>query len=247
MKKTHIKYAVFLLVVIGLYNFLFASMDVHYKLTINVETPEGVKSGSAVREIKMSRFRYNIGGTRESTTPIHLRGEAVIVDLDERGVLFGLIDSGSYQELFKAFPYNAPSHTFGPINHYNSLPVGSKADLSLRWWPQMVSFTDMDDPKTVQSVLDVEWCDAPMVRQGICDEDELAIIANSYSEDLFGEGVNIQSVTVEITDEDVTEGSVDKFLPKGFWDNYRVWNKSMSLRERSNVYNPGQTQFERSE
>ena len=211
MKKTYIKYAIFLLVVIGLYNFLFASMDVHYKLTINVETPEGLKSGSAVREVTNSSSRYDLIDWPGGGNPADIRGEAVIVDLGERGILFGLIESNSEKELYYSFGEGTGASTYQGLKYFNSLDVGDKRVLPKHYWPQMVTFTDMDDPKTVTSVLNKAYCQSKEFEEGKCSVKNANYFVDN-TDDLFGEGVNIQSITVEVTDEDVNTGQIKSIL-----------------------------------
>ncbi|NMW31963.1 hypothetical protein HKD42_07815, partial [Altererythrobacter sp. RZ02] len=56
--------------------------DYRYRLTVEVETPEGLKSGSSVIEVQT-----NIAGEYSIPTPgrvsQRLRGEAVTVDLED--------------------------------------------------------------------------------------------------------------------------------------------------------------------
>jgi hypothetical protein len=58
-----------------------------YKMTVEVETPQGLRSGSSVIEVRTS------GGGLTNTGGIQSRvqGEAVAVDLGSRGALFALL------------------------------------------------------------------------------------------------------------------------------------------------------------
>jgi|AntRauTorcE11897_2_1112592.scaffolds.fasta_scaffold02754_1 hypothetical protein len=72
----------------------------HYKVIVSVETPEGIVTGSAVREVSFS------DGIRlsESGPSIRPKGEAVVVDLGDRGVLFALTSFDDYRKVFATFP-----------------------------------------------------------------------------------------------------------------------------------------------
>ncbi|MDP3550575.1 MAG: hypothetical protein Q8R81_09275, partial [Novosphingobium sp.] len=60
-----------------------------YKMTVEVETPEGLKTGFAVRELEFrDRSGFPLG---ESRPQIKLRGEAVAVDLGGGRTLFALL------------------------------------------------------------------------------------------------------------------------------------------------------------
>lgn len=165
---------------------LYVSGVWRYRLTVAVDTPEGVRQGAAVREIWASAS--DIGpGLPESTSTTHIKGEAVAVDLGARGVLFALIDWDSYDEVGKTFPYTAARGIPDRIRYFKNLKPGLKADLARAQWPRMVTFADMKDPKSVKAV----------------NPDDLAAT--------FGPGVAIKSVTVEITTDPVTWG-IEKWL-----------------------------------
>ena len=160
-----------------------------YKMTVRVETPEGIKSGAAVREV---RVRTGIDfPDRGSGTAIGARGEAVVVDMGKRGVMFGLMRSSrsvdyAYSIFFKKFSLpgkrnGAESATPEGVRYYNGLKSG-KAGLSSEEYPEFVRFRDMKDPKSVELV----------------DPNDL--------ESSFGEGVKLLDVEIAITDEPVTRG-----------------------------------------
>ena len=180
-----------------------------YKLTITLNTPAGEVSGSAVREIA---DQTPIISLPESTAPAQEKGEAVVVNIAEGKNLFALIGSDSDQEVYQAFPY--PGGYRSNIVYYRSLKPSLKVDLPLRAWPRMVTFTDQNDPKTVQSLLSIQRCYAGISKeaQAKCEESGPHITENKF-EEYFGEGVSIKSVTVEITDEPVTQDLVNQYLP----------------------------------
>ena len=99
---------------------LYVSGTWRYRITVEVETPEGIKTGSAVREVSnaASSIRF---GFPESTSPPEVRGEAVVVDLGERGVLFALIDWDSWREVSETFPYTAAKGIPDRIRHFKNL------------------------------------------------------------------------------------------------------------------------------
>ena len=74
----------------------------NYRITIEIETPEGTKSGSAVRQVQ-AQLQYPLNpDIGEVISDVF--GEAVVIDLGERGVIFALINRDSYNEVYKAFP-----------------------------------------------------------------------------------------------------------------------------------------------
>ena len=165
-----------------------------YKITVEIETPEGVKSGSAVREVT-AVMQPQI---TPETHPVNygVIGEAVTIDLGNRGVVFALL---GYTEVFKAFPIT-PKTTEERIKYYSTLPVGQKAVLT-NYYPQIVTFENLNDPLTVKIVLgsrfNVEKQDLDPV--------------NDF-EALLGQGVKLKQVIIEITDEPLT-WEIEKWLP----------------------------------
>jgi len=170
----------------------FAMSDIYvsgtwrYRITVEVETPEGLKSGSAVREAWASASSIRIG-LPESTSKTHVRGEAVVVDLGERGVLFGLINQGAGNEVSEAFPYTAAKGIPDRIRHFKNLKLGSKGELAPDsvWF---VAFKDINDPQSIETVNTGEF------------------------EHYFGSDVHLKRIDIEITNDPVTWGAVQKTL-----------------------------------
>ena len=171
----------------------------NYRITVEIETPEGVKSGSAVRQVSIFKDRL-IKGFPESTSSVNIKGEAVVVDLGARGVLFALIDWDSYYELYRAFPKpRGGETTIEGIKYYNkTLKSGMKAELT-RDLPMMVTFTDMNDPKSVKLVYNDEV--AVLNERGTAYDTK---IVDNF-EEIFGQGVRLKRVVIEITNDPVTK------------------------------------------
>ncbi len=180
----------------------------HYKMTVEVGTPEGVKTGSAVRQMGNGLVGSPLS---QAGNPTDVRGEAVVVDLGERGVLFALISHKSDFEFYDTFPEPNGKGGATPeaVKYYDALPIGTKGVLNPGMpggSPKLVTFTDMDDPKSV--ILIQEWertKGQPLGQQWVLQSDRM--------EELFGEGVRLKQITLEITDEPVTWRGVDDYLP----------------------------------
>lgn len=210
MKITAVVFAVLVIAAAVWWQVTHPSGTWRYKMTVMVETPEGVKTGSAVREITVIT---GIQITPESKPISRLTGEAVIVDLGERGVLFALLKGNKLGEdyakflPFYAFPYEKGGLTPEGIKYYRSLkapPVVLEPDL----YPQFVHFKDIDNPKTVELVMEMKSCGNP--QSGI--PRGMACIEKDRFEEIFGEGVRLKSVTAEMTDEPITLGQVSRTL-----------------------------------
>lgn len=194
-------------------------------MTVTVETPDGDVSGSAVREMSNSTslIRFpDIGN------PANVKGEAVVVDLGKRGVLFALISSDSDMEFYAAYRelWSGGGSTPEGIDFYSKMPVGTKGALSPDKWPgypKLVTFTDINDPKSVTLVQ--EWTTG---KRGM-------ILKADHFEELFGEGVKLKGITLEITDEPVTWGVVDEWLPNILLDGFKDWWKTLSAQEKMKI------------
>ena len=184
------------------------SYSLHYKISVTVETPEGEISGSAVREMSNSTPLISLP---DVGNPASVRGEAVVVNMGERGVLFALISSDSDMEFYTAFRplWSGGGSTPEGIKFYSELPVGTKVELQPGGFlgnPKLVTFTDLNDPRSVTLVQ--EWA---FDREGRRYKRRLKA---DHMEELFGKGVKLKDITFEITDEPVTWGEVKKYLGK---------------------------------
>lgn len=164
-----------------------------YRLTLTVDDNGTQKSGSGVIECIYDKEPKWIPLPSHSEWHSSVRGEAVAVDLGDRGILFSLLKQGSDSRssadeiALKAFGFME-----GPIIYpvdkrlswISSLGkrIGARADVPFYNLPMLVRFRDINDPKTVESV----------------DPEDLAAS--------FGEGVKLVGATIEITDAPITIG-----------------------------------------
>ncbi|MCG8046595.1 MAG: hypothetical protein N0E48_13300 [Candidatus Thiodiazotropha endolucinida] len=199
----------------------------HYKMTVTVETPEGLKTGSAVRAMSNAVPRIDLP---DVGNPADVSGEAVVVDLGERGVLFALIPHQSDHEFYNAFPTRGPS-TLAGIKHYASLPVGTKGTIDperFPGYPRLVTFTDLKNPKSVKLVYERK------LYAGNAGRDKTKI---DNFEELFGSGVKLKDITLEITDEPVTRGVVENYLPENFSKEITDRWRELPMAERGRLVN----------
>lgn len=210
-----VRLILFILVCIGVYSawkIAFPSGTWRYKMTVTVATPEGLKVGSAVREVYVSK---GLKITPESLPYVRVTGEAVAVNLGERGVVFALLRGATrgvdYADdvVYKAFPVpdDKGALTSDGIRYYRSIGPTPPKELAHDNLPLFVRFSDPQDPKTVESLVDFQACPASnKYPKPIC-------IKKDRFAETFGEGVILKSVTLEITEEEVTAGMVQKYLP----------------------------------
>jgi hypothetical protein len=175
------------------------------RLTLYVETPEGEATGSSVIEHETGFQDGWLGGMANHSLVGGTRGEATVVDLGKRGLLFALLSPdktrkgsggpGGYEyAAFSDLNEQARSDANGNedkriayfIDSLNRLkPSG---DISPRSLGLLVRFRDPNDPRTVERI----------------DPENLAAS--------FGAGVWLKRATIEIVDEPLTTG-IEKRLP----------------------------------
>lgn len=186
--------------------------DYRYRLTVEVETPEGLKTGSSVIEVSTS-MTSSTSIPSPGAVRYRLSGEAVAVDLGQHGTLFALLRSDVEPSwgtnlLFRLAPdvgavrdengkydsdasFRARYEAMLQNRRLIVLPKTFQTNRVLRDMParpMLVRFRDITDPTTVERV----------------DPDDLAAS--------FGEGIKLRRVTVQLTDDPVTKGII-KELP----------------------------------
>ena len=182
----------------------------NYRMTINVETPEGIKTGSVVREVYVATGPDLLP---QAHSYVRVKGEAVVIDLGPRGLLFAImrndtlgVDYGKnvFLSMFGKHGYNGSTTPTGVwhLNVLSLLKSGTTKQLEPDYFPILVRFRDINDPKSVERV----------------DPNNLAAT--------FGEGVKLLGATIEITDEPITTG-IEKVLPSWKDTDFAKWRASL--------------------
>lgn len=164
-----------------------------YRMSLIVQTPDGERQGSAVREIAYEP-RALLSGSLTAF------GEAVAIEIAAGQTLFALRNSAAYDSnfadklLWNLWGRGAPQ----PITDTEDPPVTIWPRISRRAWrngfrgdyarPLLVRFRDLADPMTIEKV----------------EPDNLAAI--------FGEGVTLKRIEVALTHSPPT-WSIRKKLP----------------------------------
>jgi hypothetical protein len=144
------------------------SASYRVRVTIAVDTPEGVKTGSSVWEIEAVKGTIKVGDV--GTTNSGIAGEAVVVDLPD-GPIFALLTIGDGQRSLQGAITDAlvPGALKGDFySAVASLAPGwfkgsVKAELPREYvspnlrdpeprWPMMVRFKDINNPRSVERV-----------------------------------------------------------------------------------------------
>lgn len=156
------------------------------KLKVEVETPEGIKTGYSVIEVKWNKAGRGF----------NVRGEALAVDLPKDQTLFVLLGADASVD-WAAYLHQIVKLENSPEDqalYYSRIAANRQVWTVPRTkeyfgnrevhdnYPYFVHFRDINDPKSVEQV----------------DPDDLA--------KTFGPGVKLKSFTLQMTDEPVTEG-----------------------------------------
>jgi hypothetical protein len=163
------------------------------RLTLVIDTPTGPVTGSVVQRIDWQAatglYKTAFQGVDPSQTSIRVTGEALAVEVAPGRWLFALLkgDQGWQGEPGSNAGYAiaVPLGQFAAILAY---PKDKPVPLPPEAWPMLVTFDDITKPETVQRV----------------DPADLTAA--------FGEGMRLEMVTLEITEDLATEGQVDSLL-----------------------------------
>jgi hypothetical protein len=188
---------------IAAYPLLYPTYSHRYRLTLEVETPDGLKTGSSVIE-PSARAQPPILVNTPSVTD--LKGDAVFVDLGKGKNLVGLLAvgdgtaqvSGPVYLAIKAFDVPNCGAAFCQWKQISE--TVSARDLPPKLIPTLVTFSDVNDPKTVR------------------------VVQPEKFETVFGPGYHLKRAWIEMTDDPVTR-TIAEYLPscdtpsstKDFW------------------------------
>lgn len=166
------------------------------KITIEVETPSGVKKGSSVIEVAFAAKSKVLEYIPGNSFSVH--GEAVAVDVAPGKTLFALLsqppergsDTSWYQAMLFGDALRAGAISEPPLTlpghglDVHRVIGNSRAKLTLppQLYPLLVTFTDLADPKSIERVAPADLAAA------------------------FGSGYVLRCIAVEVTDDAVTTG-----------------------------------------
>ncbi|MBL4879618.1 MAG: hypothetical protein JKY78_12075 [Hyphomonas sp.] len=140
---------------------LFGGNTYNVLVTVEVETPEGIKTGSSVMEISAYRSAALTSG--ETRGGGGLRGEAVVVELDDGPLVMTLKPDSGANRLASAITVALdPSAADGldaymaAVSRLGRFFSDAEAELPRQDWPVFVEFGDISDPNTLSRVSPVE-------------------------------------------------------------------------------------------
>ena len=165
----------------------------HQKMTIEVEVNGQLYTGASVVKVTVQESEPL---TKQLGYPLQFgaTGETAFVELPGNRYLFALLgggpsNSGPQTNALNIFQDQLPRKG---LERFALLSKSRfKTDIPRSHYPLLVAFMDINDPNLVREI----------------DPDNLAAT--------FGLGVSLKRITLEITDEPVTEGKIESVL--GWW------------------------------
>lgn len=189
------------------------SAEVRWRMTVEVETPDGTRTGSSVWSWELSRPTLALASPYEG----QFRGEAVAVELPNGSVLFALVRDQEQVPERQFRKLRSSRDKEDRIADLRDIAdhVGATKRLACAApetgnnsydydFPILVTFTNPGDPL---SVVEVDYHNANAV---------------------LGEGCGVHSITASITEDEVTN-QIDTWLPLQV---FRRWG-AISKAERS--------------
>lgn len=176
-----------------------------YKITIEIETPEGIKSGSAVREVRAWKNAAKLVNPDLREVTYRTFGEAVQIDLGESGVIFYPIDWDSNSLLEGAFP-SSEKNSWSRVEYYKSLPKGLKK--VQEGWMSFIWLKDLTGAEPMRRLDSKDFVN------------------------VFGDGFRLKQTVTEITDDPVT-WKLDDFLNRLAGKFGKYSRESFQFREKN--------------
>jgi hypothetical protein len=183
----------------------------HQKLTVTVDTPDGQVSASSVSEVHFtfaedSWFCCAPGVGQDSGQS----GEAVTVQVAPKKFLFALIEERQQRLALTALLDERAGATPTKKDADKVQASRQTVEVGRKFYPTFVTFADINDPKSV-----------------------ILVNPERFS-DVFGPGYALKSITIAVTDEPLTQGTVDMLLP--WLPNY--YDKLLDGRKYPDAQNP---------
>jgi hypothetical protein len=153
----------------------YPSYTYRYKMTVEVETPQGIKSGSSVVEVLMSQdVGWVILGS-SARVRMRIKGEGAFVDIADGKTLFVLLQGSPKASRPHSLMNDIlPRRSDSGISYLDRLK-NAKGILPRDKYPRMVYFEDINDPLSVKRV----------------DPEDM--------EEFFGAGVKLKQIMIETT------------------------------------------------
>jgi hypothetical protein len=176
------------------------SAEVRYRMQVEVETPEGVKSGSSVWSRSISKTIGPVSPYNAS-----FKAEAVAVDLPGGRTLFMLVkgQEGMVDAYFPEYEVLVPGEGNDRVAHLSAISSSGASKVlpctaeAYKSWPH----------KSHHGPLKADdYCPMLVTFKDIKDPTSVALVNRDDLSASFGAGYRLKAITVQVTEEAVTTG-----------------------------------------
>jgi len=190
------------------YKLFYPDYTYRYRLTVEIDTPDGVKSGSSVIEVHTIQWpKWLKGLFAGNYSQSFVKGEAVFVDLGDGKNVVALLARGPEARLYgmsrlaqRAF-FSFPRESFMTPDNTKKLAsmLGEDKDLNGELIPTLISLSNVNDSKTAKVVYANELSKF--------NGSKTSILVNKVAVDnmaTLGKGVSFKRAYISITNDEVT-------------------------------------------
>jgi hypothetical protein len=188
---------------------LWSPCSYRFRLTVEVDTPEGLRSGSSVIQIS----RWESGGLPDARKiGSVIRGEAIFIDLDHGKNLIAILGWGQVGEDEDKIVHLISAALAPQVrgDWKEECKLRGRGDLPSSYFPTLISFSDLKNPATAK------------------------VVNPADPAATFGLGYALRRITFETTSDAVTHG-IEKKLP--WWSlpgrpagvAWRAWRASQNV------------------
>ena len=213
MKKIGI-IVILIAAVVVYFKLAYPDYTYRYRMTVEVDTPDGLKSGSSVIEIHTTQWPDWLAGLANgNTSAVDITGEAIFVDLGNNKNVVCLLSTGILGEGVNSMMYLLPRAFFelqGSKPEWAkklSSMTGQKIEIIKNQVPSIITFSDIKNPKTAKMVYAIG---AHEVTDGKNKSQYQNIVEIDNFEEIFGKGFRLNSVLVELTNDPVSHDLIEK-------------------------------------
>ena len=190
---SRVKPALLCLLVLALVGCGFGpSEEIRYRITIEVDTPEGVRSGSSVWA-----FRLRPGDIDDLNS---ISGEAVAVDLPRGGTLYVLRVGGGNDGVFQGVGQMLPENVYRRVGLTREIEREALGDRMrvlryIRQLPRQRIALDCSSYPPSECLMLVRF-------RNPSDPASVEAVPHEQLEQVFGRGVRLRAIVLEITDDE---------------------------------------------
>jgi hypothetical protein len=222
--------------------FAFPSYTHRYRLTIEIDTPEGVRSGSSIIEVTRRDVRWV--PIAQGRFTFDVRGEAAFVDLGGNRNVIALLAHGSTAERVDQLT-SLPIEAYGYYKWdedawTHPTRMRGPAELKPALIPTLVTISDVSDPKTAHVVYGI---DLQEIRAGGGLQTVPRVTVDQFDR-FLGPGFRLKRVWIERTTEPLTT-QIEQKIPE-IIRQLRDQAKVLQLSKVGDPFRPHIGQFIRS-